>query len=277
MTGRMGAGARGFSGARAGLRAVAAAHLALAATSLAAAPCGPVEPIAVSQVLTGTPAPAQCDERAMGWITNDEYTIWRCGLRAADGASGDEGESADDALIVMRGDVQVHQQPDFPSLWGDAGLVVLRVDLTGDGVGETVIAAHNTSGQGMGIEHWTLTVLGPDGSVLASEEEIADWGPAAFVPRAPQDGKRPAGCALLLTEWRDVEEADGTPTKHLVGWRAALGSDAAPQGDFVTRRYDRKFERERIRDIERTNGPERDPARWLKRQIAAALAAEMKP
>jgi hypothetical protein len=55
------------------------------------------------------------------------------------------------------------------------------------------------------------------------------------------------------------------------------GFDTGPEGVFVSRRYDRRFARERVRDIDRSRGPQRAPARWLRREIAFALANKETP
>ena len=256
----------------AGLTAMALPS-ALAAAGMA---CGPVSEVPLAPLARDATPPAACDEGAPGWDAGDGIAVWRCSLRLPEGVSAEDIEpgALTDALIVTRGTSVLHQQADFPSPWGAQGLVMLRADLSGDGVPETILAAHNTSGQGMGIEYWTLSVFARDWSLLGLRTEVADWGPDAFVPR--RDGQ--PGCAVLLTDWREQDAPGGKTVRYFTGTRADVGGelprfDTGPEGDFAARRYDRRFERERVRDIERMNsGPERTPARWLAREIAGALA-----
>jgi len=209
----------------------------------------------------------------MGWHGEDGITLWRCPLRLPEGASRADVEpgAMTDGLFVLRDGKVLHQQADVPSPWGAKGLMLMRVELSGDARPEVLLAAHNTSGQGMGVEGWTLAVFDASWFHLGSRTEVADWGPDALVPRA--DGK--PGCAVLITTWREMEWPGDRISLNFVGERADIsgelsGFDTGPEGAFVTRRYDRRFARERARDIERSPGPQRSPARWLRREIAAA-------
>ena len=247
-------------------------------TAAAGAACGPVSAVPLAPVASAATPPAACDEGALGWDAGDGIAVWRCTLRLPEGVSPDaiEPGALTDALMVARGGQVLHQQADYPSPWGAQGLKLLRTDLSGDGEPETVLAAHNTSGQGMGIEYWTLSVFARDWSLLGLRTEVADWGPDAFVPRRAGQ----PGCAVLLTDWREQEAPGGKTLRYFTGTRADVGGelprfDTGPEGDFAARRYDRRFERERVRDIERMNGgPQRTPARWLAREIARAVAED---
>ena len=263
------------------LRAGLLCHvLALMAGAAQAAPCGPVTPVNLEPAANAATPPAECDEGGMGWRGEGGITLWRCPLRLPEGATGAEVEpdAMTDGLFVLRDGKVIYRQPDMPSPWGADGLMLMRVELSGDARPEILLAAHNTSGQGMGVESWTLTVFDDSWSDLGTRTEVADWGTDAFVPRA--DGK--SGCAVLITTWREMEGPGDTASLHFVGERADVGGelsrfDTGPEGDFVTRRYDRRFERERVRDIERNRGPQRAPARWLRREIALALAGKETP
>lgn len=258
----------------------------LAATLLAAAmagkaiACGPATVLPLSPLAGGDPPPQQCDEGGMGWRGEDGITLWRCPLRLPEGASRAdvEPDAMTDGLFVLRGGTVLHQQADVPSPWGAKGLMLMRVELSGDARPEVLLAAHNTSGQGMGVEGWTLAVFDASWFYLGTRTAVADWGPDAFVPRA--DGK--PGCAVLITTWREMEGPGDRISLNFVGERADIsgelsGFDTGPEGDFVTRRYDRPFARERVKDIENARGPQRTPARWLRREIALALAGKGGP
>lgn len=254
--------------------------LALMAGTAQAAPCGPVTPINLEPAANAATPPAQCDEGGMGWRGEGGITLWRCPLRLPEGASRADVEpgAMTDGLLVLRDGKLIHRQADVPSLWGAKGLMLMRVELSGDARPEILLAAHNTSGQGMGVESWTLTVFDASWFYLGTRTEVADWGTDAFVPRA--DGK--PGCAVLITTWREMEGPGDATSLHFVGERADVsgelsGFDTGPEGVFVTRRYGRRFARERVRDIERSRGPQRTPARWLRREIAFALADKGTP
>lgn len=260
------AAARRMSGLAATLLAAAMAGKAIA--------CGPATVLPLSPLAGGDPPPQQCDEGGMGWHGEDGITLWRCPLRLPEGASRADVEpgAMTDGLFVLRDGKVLHQQADVPSPWGAKGLMLMRVELSGDARPEVLLAAHNTSGQGMGVEGWTLAVFDASWFHLGTRTEVADWGPDAFVPRA--DGK--PGCAVLITTWREMEGPGDRISLNFVGERADISGelsdfDTGPEGAFVTRRYDRRFVRERMRDIEHSPGPQRSPARWLRREIAAAL------
>ena len=262
------------------MRMIAGLVAAALPSALAAADaaCGPVAEVPLAPLAQDAAPPAVCDEGARGRDAGDGIAVWRCTLRLPEGASPDDVEpgALTDVLIVAQGASVLHQQADLLSPWGDKGLVMLRADLSGDGVPETVLAAHNTSGQGMGIESWTLAVFAQDWSLLGLRAEVADWGPDAFVPRRAGQ----PGCAVLLTDWREQETPGRMTVRYFTGTRADVGGelprfDTGPEGDFAARRYDRRFERERVRDIGRMNeGPRRTPARWLAREMARAVAGD---
>lgn len=254
--------------------------LVLACASAAQAatipPCGPVDVIAAQPVaLAAASVPSDCDRsQASAWTIDGDVQIWRCALTEIEGQEPEEGAQTH-ALFITRAGQLVHRGPDVPNLLGAAGLAVVRADLSGDGQAETVIAAHESESQGMGVNRWTLSVFAPDWTFLGSRTEVADWGPGAFVPRAW--GAR--GCALLITEWREVEKADGSVVLYFTGIRADVGGeiprlDTGPGLELAMRRYDRRFEAQRTRDINRARGPLRDPLAWLAPQIAAGLAEE---
>jgi hypothetical protein len=177
-----------------------------------------------------------------------------------------------DGLFVLRDGKVIHRQADVPSPWGAKGLMLMRVELSGDARPEILLAAHNTSGQGIGVESWTLTVFDASWAHLGTRTNVADWGPDAFVPRA--DGK--PGCAVLGTAWREREGPGDTISLHFVGERADVSGElprfaTGSEGEFVHRRYDRRFARERVRNIEAARGPQRSPIHWLRRDIVDAL------
>ena len=254
--------------------------LACWASVAEAAPCGPVTPITLEPATNG-PAPLpECDEGGMGWRGDGRIALWRCPLRLPDGATPADIEpgAMGNALLLLRDGKVIHRQADVPSPWGTQGLMLMHVDLSGDAKPEILLAAHNTSGQGMGVENWTLTVFNGSWLVHGIRTDVADWGPDAFVPRA--DGQ--PGCAVLVTSWREMEGPGDTTSLHFVGERADVSGqlpsfDTAPEGEFVTRRYDRSFARERMRDLERSRGPQRTPRDWLAREIAIALAKQDTP
>lgn len=251
--------------------------LACIAAGAQAAPCGLVTPIVLEPAASGATPPAECDEGGSGWRGGDEITLWRCSLRLPEGATRADIEpgAMTDGLFVLRDGTVLHRQADVPSPWGPKGLILMRVDISGDGTPEILLAAHNTSGQGMGVENWTLTVFDASWVHLGTRTDVADWGADAFVPRA--DGK--PGCAVLVTAWREIEGPGDTISLQFVGERADVSGelprfDTGPEGDFVTRSYDRRFARERIRDIEAARSPQRFPARWLRREIVDALSRQ---
>lgn len=250
-----------------------AAVLAVAAIADNALACTVATPLTLVAADVGELGPRECDEGGTGWLAEGGITLWRCTLRLPEGASPEDIQpgALNEALFVMRGSEVLHRQADIPSPWGASGLVLIRADLSGDGIDEHLLAAHNTSGQGMGIERWTLSVFDASWQHLGTRTEVADWGPDAFVPR-----RNGPGCAVLLTFWRDMEEPGGAIIPYFVGERADVSAelprfDTGPEGAFVSRRYDSAFARVRVKDMERSSGPQRTPKRWLAREIAQAL------
>lgn len=251
--------------------------LALTTGAVQAAPCGAVTPVNLEPAASAATPPAQCDEGGMGWRSEGGITLWRCPLRLPVGTSRADVEpgAMTDGLFVRRDGKVIHGQADVPSLLGTNGLMLMRVELSGDARPEILLAVHNTSGQGMGVESWTLAVFDASWAHLGTRTDVADWGPDAFVPRA--DGK--PGCAVLVTAWREMERPGDTISLHFVGERADVSGElprfaSGPEGEFVSRRYDRRFARERMRDIAAAGGPQRSPARWLKREIVDALSRQ---
>jgi hypothetical protein len=254
--------------------------LACMASVAQAAPCGPVTPIALAPAPPNAAPPADCEEGGAGWRSDGGIALWRCPLRLPGGVTRADIEpgAMTDALFVLRDGKVLYRQADVPSPWGAKGLMLMRVDLSGDAQPEILLAAHNTSGQGMGVEHWTLTVFDTSWLDLGARMMVADWGPDALVPRA--DGK--PGCAVLVTTWREMEGPGDTISLHFVGERADVSGElarfgSAPDEAFVARHYDHRFARERLRDMERASGPQRTPSRWLRREIAIALAEKDTP
>lgn len=261
-----------------------------AASAVDAGPwCGPVAQLGATPVaLAADPSdmPDACDpDDAAGWALDSGVLIWRC-ARVAPPPDSEEDGGGSHGLFVTRGNALLYAGPDVPNLSGADGLVVVQADLSGDGVAETIVSAHTAQSQGMGVNYWTVHVFDAAWDHLGSRTEVADWGPRAFVPRAPRrigDVLVPQpGCAILLTHWREVEAPHGRTERHFVGTRADVGGDiprfdTGAEDRLAARRYDRRFEARRLRDIEQTGGLHRDPVGWLEREIRTALQAESAP
>lgn len=257
----------------------------LVLASQASVGCGPIAHVLTERVeVSGTsPLPAACDreDRAQVWSVGGGVGVIRCALPQP--ADAEDGASTG-ALFIQRGDSVLYslQGNAIPTMDGADGLVALRADLSGDGVPETILAAHESQSQGMGVNRWTLLVFDSAWTFLGSRSEVADWGPQALVPREPvlRDGQRtrPPGCAVLITDWQDVEAPGGRRELWLRASRADVRGDIprleiAP-GEFAARRLDRRFEAIRRRSITRSDGLLREPEVWLAREIAHALQEE---
>jgi hypothetical protein len=199
-------------------------------------------------------------------------TAWRCALdepEASDAAAlteREDGAAAPYALVITGNGALLHRGPDTPPTGDGPGLIAVRVDLSGDGVAETLIATHNATSQGMAMASWTLSVFDARWQLLGSISDVADWGPGSFVTASDE-----SSCAALVTTYRTMALPGGREATFLVGQRATVRGSERPEfaihyGDeepFVQRRLDRRLAALRNRAIGSAMGPEREAARWL--------------
>lgn len=124
------------------------------------------------------------------------------------------------------------------------GFEVLTTDMDGDHRPEHLLAAWNGQGNGIGVHRWTVRVFDHDWRLLATFNDVADWG-AANLFAAPSSR---AGCDLAITDF--VEDLDPTRGPGLAFQARFYRLDqsavlAAEDRPTLTRRYTFSFQRQR--------------------------------
>lgn len=254
----------------------------LALASQPGVACGAIAHVLTERVIISDalalPAACDPDDLAQVWSLGSGVHAMRCALPQP--VNAEEGANSGGLFIQRDGqDLFSLQGNAIPAMDGNDGLVVLRSDLSGDGAPETILAAHQSESQGLGVNLWTLYVFDAHWNLLGSRTDVADWGPRSFVSRATAATVTPtagvAGCALLLTDWREFEAAGGRAETWLVGTRADIRGEpldlVSEPEPLASRRLDRRFAAERRRDIALTDSRLREPTVWLAREIERAL------
>jgi len=146
---------------------------------------------------------------------------------------------------------------------------VLQADLDGDGRSELILANHDLSTMGIGLESWTIYVFpdsefrGPQAPLIFVVGEYGALG--TFVPEGDH-------VLILTTEWLWIEDPQGKRDEglYLVGqwWRYKSG-ELLPvvERPLLARRFLFSFAIER----ERTESNPRKPYLWLKNRKTELL------
>ena len=197
-------------------------------------------------------------------------TLWRCQVVPPEGKDLPEG-TPEHAFLLMRPGQPVQVLPDELMAGKYQSFDLIRVDLDGDGSQETVLAAWNTQGNGMGVHRWTIRVFDAGWKLLATFPEVVDWGNTSLV-RAPA-GRR--GCDIAITRYVESVNRAGRPGISLEARFQRLNTGAlaeATDRPAIRRRYDRTFEAARTRHFDRNPDSDKgDVARWLSHRDAQAV------
>jgi hypothetical protein len=176
------------------------------------------------------PAPAGVEEAGCGKAACSE----RAGDRLCVCVGPDEGH---DRFTLTRADGATVRWP-ASTFMGETVLWEARdADLDGDGEAELVVAWLVAVGNGLGISHWRLAILGPDAfhPTLAG---VQDYGVGTLL-----DAER--GCHVLATSWEWLDDPLRGEGTYLVGrpWRWSEGA-LVPSGEpLLARRLLQSFRR----------------------------------
>jgi hypothetical protein len=178
-----------------------------------------------------------------------------------------------DVFVILKDGAQVGVWPATSSMGETSDFEVLRSDFNHDGRSELILANHDGTSNGLGIDFWTITIF-PDTNfstvadpLTFSIEEYGTYG--TFV------ADNHARLNILATRWIWTRDPKGKRDVglYLVGhwWRYESGQ-LVPQLNRATlaRRYLLSFAYERGE----TSGTDRVPYRWLKNPRAERLKAE---
>jgi hypothetical protein len=177
-----------------------------------------------------------------------------------------------DVFVVEKNGKQVGIWPATTFMGETSDFEVLRADFNHDGRGELIVANHDGTSNGLGINYWTITIFHnasfstPVEPLTFSVEEYGSFG--TFVP----DDR---GIRILTTRWVWTRDPKGKRDVglYLVGhwWRYQSG-ELVPQTNRapIGRRYLLSFAYERGD----TWDSERIPYRWFRNAKAETLNPE---
>lgn len=139
----------------------------------------------------------------------------------------------------------------------DRSFRIIAADFLGTGESEVLVAVLNTASNGMGVEYWSLWVVGPN--VLSGPLKVNDFGVMSFLTSTPE-GK----CEIFAASWRPGWEPKRGQGLYIVGqWYEMLGDDLLTDWDrpALYRRYSFELERQRNEALSR---PQRQLSPWHK-------------
>jgi hypothetical protein len=178
-----------------------------------------------------------------------------------------------DVFVVEKDGAQVGVWPARAAMGETSDFEVLRSDFNYDGRSELILANHDGTSNGLGVDYWTITIF-PDTNfntvvepLTFSVEEYGTFG--TFVADSH------ARLSILATRWVWTNDPKGKRDEglYLVGhwWRYESG-ELVPQLNRATlaRRYLFSFANERGE----TSGTDHIPYRWLKNARTERLKAE---
>ena len=178
-----------------------------------------------------------------------------------------------DVFVILEDGAQVGVWPTTSSMGETSDFEVLRTDFDHDGHSELILANHDGTSNGLGVDYWTITIF-PDVDfnpgvepLTFSLEEYGTFG--TFV------ADNHARLRILATRWVWTNDPKGKRGVglYLVGhwWRYESG-ELVPQLNRATiaRRYLLSFAYERGE----TSGTEQVPYRWFKNPRAERLKPE---
>lgn len=178
-----------------------------------------------------------------------------------------------DVFVIEKDGTKVGVWPARTAMGETSDFQVLRADFNHDGRGELVVANHDGTSNGMGIDYWTISIFHDaefkpgEEPLTFSVEEYGSFG--TFV------ADRHARLSILATRWVWTNDPQGKRQEgvYLVGhwWRYQSG-ELVPETDRPTlaRRYLFSFANERGE----TSGTDEVPYRWFKNARAERLKPE---
>jgi len=189
-----------------------------------------------------------------------------------------EGDDQPSTLSYVENDKSIRKWRAEANLGETDDFHVLTGDLRGDGRPLWIVANHEFSSQGIGVQFWSLHVLDPanpgNPPIFWS---VSDFGPGSFArPRNPHR----KGCDILVTDWVEGREPRRGGGLYFVGKWFRLGRKDI-EGHATrrprVRRYLYSFEAERAisqddGDLQRYQG---SPAQWLRPGKAIPLTAKI--
>lgn len=136
-------------------------------------------------------------------------------------------------------------------------------ELNGDRRVEYVLAAWNGQGNGIGINRWTIRVFDDAWTLLATYENVSDWGDSSIVAAPPSR----AGCDLAITSFVDDIDARGRRGVAFQARFHRLEDGKMVEADdrpILTRRYTFAFQDQRTAHFQTDDEPIKgDVAAWL--------------
>ena len=212
--------------------------------------------------VVAAPANAVGCERGVG-LTVGTADLFRCQVMPAPGQDDIPEGSPEYVFLLDRPGHNRVVLPDSLMAGRFEAYEVLTVDLDGDGRSEHVLAAWNAQGNGIGVNQWTIRVFDADWNVIATFDDVADWGRTSLFT-APE-GRM--GCDLAITGFVDHVDAGGRPgIAFQARFHRRLGQGMTPATDrpTLTRRYDFAFQDQRTAHFQRHDEPiTGDVAAWL--------------
>ncbi len=177
-----------------------------------------------------------------------------------------------DTFLVQKDGKNVGTWPGDASLGETSDFEVLTGDLDNDRRPELIVANHDGTSNGLGVDYWTIFIF-PDpqfnnfnAPLTFSVEEYGSFG--TFVTRGGRVN-------ILTTSWESNRDPNGRKLwgTYLVGqwWRYQSG-ELRPLLDrpIVARRYLFSFERERNNSVKR----DRIPFQWLSHPGTQSVSTE---
>lgn len=132
--------------------------------------------------VVAAPANAVGCERGVG-LTVGTADLFRCQVMPAPGQDDIPEGSPEYVFLLDRPRHDRVVLPDSLMAGRFDAYEVLTVDLDVDGQPEHVLAAWNAQGNGIGVNQWTIRVFDADWNVIATFDDVADWGGPALSPR----------------------------------------------------------------------------------------------
>jgi hypothetical protein len=178
-----------------------------------------------------------------------------------------------DVFVIEKDGKQVGTWPARTSMGETSDFEVLTSDFNHDGRSELILANHDGTSNGLGVDYWTITIF-PNTNfrdvvepLTFSVEEYGSFG--TFV------ADRNANLNVLTTRWVWTNDPKGKRDEglYLVGqWWSYESGELVPQTNRATlaRRYLLSFANERGE----TSGTDQVPYRWLKNARTERLKPE---
>lgn len=178
-----------------------------------------------------------------------------------------------DVFVIEKDGTEVGTWPATSSMGETSDFEVLRSDFNHDGLSELILANHDGTSNGLGVDYWTITIF-PDTNFTPGVEPLT-FSVEEYGTQGTFVADNHARLSILATRWVWTKDPKGKRDVglYLVGhwWRYESGQ-LVPQLNRPTlaRRYLFSFANERGE----TSGTDQVPYRWLKNPRTERLQHE---